>query len=243
MAWASGAWGTWNTAMQNNYELTGTKKSKVNLSQEGMNKIIYDILSSDQGLAALATGEGQSGGFGSTTKALLAQDLVVKIAGELGKLTAETVQTGDETKTTKEGRALSKIGDFGDKYNFFNDSSGGVDSATDNTVICTELMRQGLLDEDLYYHPAARIHFLELPEETVRGYHLWAKPCVQPLSRSRWLSNLILPIVRSRYQMITTGKFKFLGAVTIYIGQPICYAIGAILRDLENLNGRTTVRT
>lgn len=243
MAWASGAWGTWNTAMQNNYELSGNKTSKLNLSPEGMNKLIYDILSSDQGLAALATGEGMSGGFGSTTKSLLAQDLVVKIAGELGKLTAETVTTADEVKTTKEGRALNKVGDFGDKYNFFNDSSGGVDSATDDSVICTELNRQGVLDDALYYHPAAQLHFLELPEEVVRGYHFWAKSCVQPLASSSWLSNCVAPIVRSRYEMITTGKFKFLGAITIYLGQPICYAIGAILRDLENLNGRTVVRT
>ena len=238
MAGFAGAWGTWSTAMNNNYEQTGTRRQKLNLSQEGMNKMIYDILSSDQGLAALATGEGNSGGFGSTTRSLLAQDLVVKIAGELGKLTAETVETRDETKTTKEGRALSKIGDFGDKYNFFNDSSGGMNSATDNSVICTELNRQGLLHDDLYFHPKAQFHFLELSEATVAGYHYWARACVQYLARSPKLSRCILPIVRSRYEMIITGKFKFLGALTIYLGQPICTLIGLILRDLENLNGR-----
>jgi hypothetical protein len=41
---------------------SGTQTQQLDLSPEGYNKIVKDILSSDAGLAALATGENLSGG-------------------------------------------------------------------------------------------------------------------------------------------------------------------------------------
>src|SRR5574338_1449366 len=82
---------------------TGTKKQYLDLSPEGYNKIIKDILSSDAGLAALATGENLSGGYGSSVKAQLAQDLVLDIAGELAKLTAPTIE---ESKAKKKSSGI-----------------------------------------------------------------------------------------------------------------------------------------
>lgn len=99
---------------------SSTATSKLDLSPEGYNKIIRDILASDEGLASLATGENLSGGYGSSTKAQLAQDLVLNIAGELAKLTAPKT----ESKTSSSKKKLS--------------------------VICTELNRQGYLSDELY---------------------------------------------------------------------------------------------
>lgn len=75
-----------------------TQKQYLDLSPEGYNKIIKDILASDAGLAALATGENLSGGYGSSVKAQLAQDLVLNIAGEMSKLTAPTVSSSKTKK-------------------------------------------------------------------------------------------------------------------------------------------------
>ena len=137
--------------------------------------------------------------------------MMTKLIGELASVTAETVTTGDEVKTTKEGRAL----------NSFADKTG--------TVICTELNRQGLLSDELYLHEKAQKHFTDMPKETVAGYQVWANKCVPVLAKSPRLSKAVLPIAKSRYEMITGQGFRFLGALTIYIGQPICYMIGSFI--------------
>lgn len=189
----------------------GTTKQRV-LTQPAIDKLVYDALSGTDGLAQLVQGEGSSGGYGSTTKTLMAQDFMSKIIGELALVTAPETTT----KTTS-----GKKGGFSAK-----------------TVICTELNRQGLLPDSLYH--AGHTHFLNLPEETLVGYHSWAQRCVPILARSPNLSRFIAPIAVSRYEMITGKKrFTFWGALTIYIAQPICYLIGCwILGAQEKTHGR-----
>ena len=170
-------------------------------SQPAIDKLIYDALSADQGLASLVGVEGTTGSYNSSTKGLLAQDFLTKVIGEIATASAPTVKTSTESKKTKSG-------------------SGGV-----KTVICTELLRQGKLDPDLYARGTD--HFLCLPTDVVNGYHVWAKHVVPLMQKSELLSNLLLPIVVSRYKMITGEcRFTFWGAVTIYIGQPLCFLIG-----------------
>jgi len=195
-----------------------TKTSQKILTQEGINKLIYDALSADQGLASLATGENLSGGYGNSTKALLAQDFMVKLIGELANVTAATVSTDN---TQKDERT--------DKVE--NTSKGG---GALKTVICTELYEQGKLSSDLYNHTKAFAHFDALPLDTVKGYHAWAIPVVSLMRKSPRLCNLLLPVVRARYLMVTTGKFNLLGAITIYVGQPICNLIGKFVTGAAN---------
>lgn len=188
---------------------SGTSTSKLDLSQEGYDKIIKDILSSDAGLAALATGENLSGGYGSSVKAQLAQDLVLNIAGEMAKLTAPTTQTSQSKSKTKK-----KV-----------------------SVICTELTRQGKLPPALY--SLGHSHFLSLHPQTVAGYRVWADKVVPLMQKSKRLSNFLAPIAIARYRMVVLGEFSILGAATIYLGQPICFVIGGFLskETQENLNG------
>ena len=87
-----------------------TGSTKKVLSQEAIDKLIYDVLSSDQGLASLATGENLSGGFGSTAKSQLAQDFVVKTIGELANVMAETVTKQDGTLEKQTTANTSKKG-------------------------------------------------------------------------------------------------------------------------------------
>ena len=193
---------------------TGTSQ-KV-LSQDAINKLIYDVASADQGFASLATGENLAGGYAASTKALLAQDFMVKLVGELANVTAKTV-------TTESGTASKQMQSSSKK------SGGGL-----KTVICTELYRQGLLAPELYNHPRALKHFFALHPYTVAGYHLWGNVVADRMRTSGLLTHLMLPVAKARYDMVTTGKFNILGAATIYIGQPVCFVIGF----LANLGAR-----
>lgn len=174
------------------------------LSQAAIDKLVYDVLASDAGLANLATGENLSGSYGSSMKSQMAQDFAVKLIGELANVTAETVTKGAETGKSSSSKKSSGI----------------------KTVICTELRAQGLLSSDLYDHPKAREHFLALHPLTISGYHLWALPVVERMKASPRLSASLLPVAKARYEMVTAGRFNILGATTIYLGQPLCFILG-----------------
>lgn len=171
----------------------GSYTKKKSIDPAGINKLIYDVMSSDQGLAALAGGESGSGGTKSSTKGLLAKDLIAKVVGEIANVTATETQVSDQT--TKKG-----------------------------TVICTELVRQGLLSEELYV--GGFDHFSSLSAQTVRGYQVWARKVVPLMAKYRWLAELLAPIGVGRYEFIVSKKITFWGIVTVYLGQPLCYFIG-----------------
>jgi hypothetical protein len=174
-------------------EGSGSYTKKKNIDPAGINKLIYDVLSSDQGLAALAGGENAAGGTKSTTKGILAQDLIAKVVGELANVTA--TETKSDTSSVKKG-----------------------------TVICTELVRQGLLSEELYV--GGFDHFSSLSNQTIRGYQVWAKKIVPLMREHRWLAELLAPIGVGRYEFIVNKKITFWGLITVYLGQPICHIIG-----------------
>lgn len=174
-------------------EASGSYVKKKDIDPAGINKLIYDVLSSDQGLAALAGGENAAGGTKSSTKGLLAQDLIAKVVGELANVTATETKT--DTSSTKKG-----------------------------TVICTELVRQGLLSEPLYV--GGFDHFSSLSNQTIRGYQVWARKVVPLMVKYPLLAKILAPIGVGRYEFIVSKKLTFWGLVTVYLGQPICYLIG-----------------
>lgn len=102
-------------------QTTSASSSKQRIfDQTAIDKLIYDVMASDQGLASLASGENLSGGFNSSSKTLQVQDFMTKLIGELAVASAPEVTEQTQTRKKKA------------------------------TVICTELARQGLLDPDLY---------------------------------------------------------------------------------------------
>jgi hypothetical protein len=177
---------------------SSTETTQKILSQEGIDKILYDIMSSDQGLAALANAENASGGYGSSSKTLLAQDLIAKVAGEIANITAPTVTTSSSKTSGKS----AKVG----------------------TVICTALAMRGNLPKDLYVDGAK--HYWELNPRVLAGYHTWAFGVVDLMQKYQWLYKLLAPIAVGRYEMITgRKKITFWGAVTIYLGHPLCWLL------------------
>lgn len=185
---------------------SGTRSSRLMLDQAGMDKIIRDIMGSEQGLAALVQGQSTAGMYGSSTNTLLAQRFVTDIAGELAKLTAEQVTNESSYEKTIDKKAEQKGG-------------GKI-----GTVVCTELVRQGLLSRELY--DAGHEYFLALSPQTVRGYRVWANRLVPLMRNNKTLCKILLPLAESRYLHITERKKSFLGWLLSSVAEPICYMIG-----------------
>jgi len=185
---------------------SGTTVRKKHISQEGIDKLVYDVLSADEGLAQLVSMEGIAGGRSSSTKTMMAQDFATKLIGELATITAEDVTKVDTVSRSKGAEA-----------------GGGV---TGKSVICTELIRQGKLDKEL--HARTHEHWLKISPYTKRGYWLWAPQVVKLMQRSEVLSSFLAPIATRRCQMIVEGRTNISGLWTIYLGQPVCYLIGRI---------------
>lgn len=216
MGWAQ-LIGTGIEANKDTYTRTnGTQTTQKAFTQEGLNQLVYTVLSGDNGLASLASGENASGGFGSSVKSQLAQDMVVKLAGELANLTAATTTSSSSQQDVDNTDPLNK---------FF----GGGGGSSGKTIICTHLAKRGFLNKELW--KAGTPYLMNLPERTVKGYHFWAEPVVQYMEKNPngWMEKFWIPIVQARYEMVVNKKFSLLGASTIYIMEPFSYVIGFFL--------------
>lgn len=179
------------------------KSSKQRIfDQAGIDKLIYDVMSSDRGLASLASGENLSGGFNSSTKTLQTQDFLTKLIGELAVAGAPEVTTEDKQSTQTQKKKSS--------------------------VICTELALQGYLCPELYEAggPASK----QIPFIAWVGYHSWAVHVVARMKKSPRLCAALAPIVISRYRYLTNAPgANILGRITVYVGHPACYLIGTVI--------------
>ena len=90
----------------------GTISRQLEIDEEGVEKILADILGSEQGLASIFAKENVAGIFDSSVAAQASGDLIANLAGEIAKLQAKKVETRDITTTgtnrSKEGG--TKIG-------------------------------------------------------------------------------------------------------------------------------------
>jgi hypothetical protein len=109
--------------------LSGENRERLEISDLAIDKIVSDILSGPDGLAAIFGGEQGAGVFNSSVANLAASDLVANIAGEIAKLRAEKVSTTDQkqvteqsgtqaTKSTQENEDKGIIKDIGDFFGF-----------------------------------------------------------------------------------------------------------------------------
>lgn len=188
----------------------GTQTQQRQLSAEATQSIIDTILKSDNGLASLASGENAAGLSGTTAKTQLTQDLVAAISGQIAQITAPLVTTTD-SETTSSQSAKKRP-----------------------TVICTELWKQGKLDSELYADAAK--HSEQISRTVYLGYIYWAPRVVDKMQKSERLSNFLAPVVTARYQYLTGRKFSFVGALTVWIGHPVCYILGKLISGKESVN-------
>ena len=109
----------------------------------------------------------------------------------------------------------------------------GSDSGSDSgKVICTELHRQGKLDDATM---AADKEFGEMVAQndphTMAGYHFWAKPVVRLMQKSKiitWIVALFaLPWAREMFLRQTgNGRGSWRGRILMQLGIPLCRFVG-----------------
>ena len=102
-------------------------------------------------------------------------------------------------------------------------------------VICTHLMRQGLLDPVIWRADLA-FTYKHLSPTTVRGYHLWAIPYVRLMRKSPLAQKLMRPLATWRaeelaYQMGVLQKSNWKGKVVRWTCEPICFALGVFAKE------------
>ena len=138
-------------------------------------------------------------------------------------------------KLDEQGREVGAHGQFTrDTWGYKDNPDTPQDESAQNTrVICTELVRQGLMQAKLQRLDIA-FTFRHLCPATVRGYHFWAVPYVRLMKRSSFATRLVEPFARWRaeeiaYQMGARDKPNFKGKLVRLAGEPICWALGMVL--------------
>ena len=138
----------------------------------------------------------------------------------------------DYSASADQSQAADPTGVFGDTYGESTAEEGGSSSGGGVSVICTELHRQGKLDDATM---AADKKFGENVAQndphTMIGYHCWALPIVRQMRKSKIItfivSLLALPWAREMYFRQTgNGRGSYRGRVLMAFGIPVCRFIG-----------------
>jgi hypothetical protein len=113
---------------------------------------------------------------------------------------------------------------------------GSKVASTMGSVICTELYRQGFISQKL--HAVESAYGKTLPTECMTGYHSWARPVVDKMKRSRLFTRVIHIITKPILQEMAhrvdkTYHSSFIGSVVLFIGEPLCCAMGCLKNDME----------
>ena len=135
--------------------------------------------------------------------------------------------------------ASGTVGGYGPGTSGFGVGGGGGGGGG-GRVICTHLMRQGLLDPAIWRADLAYT-YKHLSPTTVRGYHLWAIPYVRLMRKSPLAQKLIRPLATWRaeelaYQMGVLQKSNWKGKFLRLTGEPICFALGIFAKE-QNWQG------
>jgi len=137
----------------------------------------------------------------------------------------------DFSFTADQTQAADPDGPYGDTYGESTADGGGGDGGGD-TVICTELHRQGRLGDEVFRADrefGAKI--IERDPYTMKGYHCWAKRVVKLMQKSCLFTCFIaffaLPWAREMYRRETgRGRGSLRGKILMKIGIPLCRFIG-----------------
>lgn len=96
------------------------------------------------------------------------------------------------------------------------------------TVICTELYRQGIMEEHIYVKDIE--YGRRLAPEVLNGYHFWAIPIVNLMKKSSIFTKIVTPFAMSWARHIAGEKKSAFGYLCQVFGEPLCGVIGSILK-------------
>lgn len=118
-----------------------------------------------------------------------------------------------------------------------SNQSASKNTSTDQKVICTELVRQGLFDRADYLLGARYVEE-HLTERHVRGYHAWGLPVVRKMRRSRRATAFWRKLAQARADHIAflygdATRGNWLGSVLCAVGHPLCYLIGGLVSEQD----------
>lgn len=102
-----------------------------------------------------------------------------------------------------------------------------------DSVICTELYKQGYMDLATYAKDSeyGRQLYKESPEVIV-GYHFWAKPIVKLMKKSPIFTKIVSYPALKWARHIANEENSIFGILAVNIGQPICGIIGKLLTNV-----------
>ena len=124
------------------------------------------------------------------------------------------------------------------------DPDGGVSQGSNDTVICTELHRQGYETDE--FMALDRKYGIRQPEDVMAGYHAWAKPLVRLMQRSRVVTQIVrfvsAPVRKAiAYQMGGNVWPPVTGIIMLKTGTWICRQISAVSKVIKLMtSGRTS---
>jgi len=111
-------------------------------------------------------------------------------------------------------------------------------------VICTELHRQGLMDETIWKADEAFGQDLsDNHRDVLLGYQLWAKPVVKWMQKSTTVTRIVASIAtpwsyEMAYRMGARDKGSVEGKILMFVGVPVCRAIGRVMIWAGNMSPR-----
>ena len=115
------------------------------------------------------------------------------------------------------------------------DVIGDVATAALSAVICTESVRQGLMDPRLY-HDEARIMGEKLSAASIRGYHHIAPYWVLRMRRDKRTAKRLASWACAYADFIVNGRVSVTSALLHYLGRPICFLIGSIFQEEPDIS-------
>jgi hypothetical protein len=108
------------------------------------------------------------------------------------------------------------------------------------TVICTELYKQGYLNDDIFLKDIAYgIHLRRTNPNVYYGYRVWAGYVVEAMKKSQLVTKLVAKLAVPWAQNMS-GEYNKLGCFISFVGEPICGLIGLFTKKLGVAYARKT---
>ncbi len=121
-------------------------------------------------------------------------------------------------------------------------TKSNVDSIKgEQTVICTELYRQGMMNKEIYLADKRFGQYIITTKPNVMiGYHFLAKPVVKLMKKSKIITIIVCFIAapwakEMAYQMEKREKGNIVGKIIMSIGMFICEIVGKIIEFKYNI--------